>query len=53
MDDERFYTNRTFYSLEDANAQLQRYQQWDNNFPLLVLGRKSPLQYWRDNFLNV
>jgi transposase InsO family protein len=45
MDDERFYTNRTFYSLEDANAQLQRYQRWDNNFPLLVLGRKSPLQY--------
>ena len=53
MDDERFYPNRIFYSLEDANAQLQRYQRWDNNFPLLVLGRKSPLQYWRDNFSNV
>ena len=48
MDSERFYANRKFYSLEDANKQLQRYQRWDNNFPLLVLGRKSPLQYWRE-----
>jgi len=50
MDSERFYPNRTFYSVKDANEQLQRYQRWDNNFPLLVLGCKSPLQYWRDNF---
>ena len=50
MDSERFYPNRTFYSVKDANEQLQRYQRWDNNFPLLVLGRKSPLQYWRENF---
>ena len=50
MDDERFYSSRSFYSVEDANKQLQPYQRWDNNFPLLVLGRKSPLQYWRDNF---
>ncbi len=50
MDSERFYANRTFYSTDDANEQLQRYQRWDNNFPLLVLGRKSPLQYWRENF---
>jgi len=50
MDSERFYINRTFYSVKDANEQLQRYQSWDNNFPLLVLGRKSPLQYWRENF---
>ena len=48
MDSERFYANRRFYSLEDANRQLQRYQRWDNNFPLLVLGRKSPLQYWQE-----
>ena len=53
MDNERFYPNRTFYSVEDANVQLLRYQRWDNNFPLLVLGHKSPLQYWRDNFSNV
>lgn len=50
MDSERFYVNRTFYSVQDANEQLQRYQRWDNNFPLLVLGRRSPFQYWRDNF---
>lgn len=48
MDSERFYPNRMFYSVEDANQQLQRYQRWDNNFPLLVLGCKSPIQYWRD-----
>lgn len=48
MDSERFYANRTFYSLEDANKQLRRYQIWDNNFPLLVLGRKSPLQFWKE-----
>jgi transposase len=48
MDSERFYANRKFYSLEDANKQLQRYQRWDNNFPLLVLGRKSPIQYWKE-----
>jgi len=48
LDSERFYLNRTFYSVEDANEQLQRYQRWDNNFPLLVLGRRSPLQYWRE-----
>ncbi len=48
MDDERFYPNRTFYSVKNANEQLQRYLRWDNNFPLLVLGRKSPLQYWRE-----
>ena len=50
MDSERFYADRRFYSLEDANEQLRRYQRWDNNFPLMVLGRKSPLQYWRENF---
>jgi Integrase core domain. len=50
MDSERFYANRMFFSVQDANEQLQRYQRWDNNFPLLVLGRKSPLQYWRENF---
>lgn len=53
MDSERFYPNRTFYSVKDANEQLQRYQRWDNRFPLLVLGRKSPLQYWRDLQANV
>ena len=50
MDSERFYPNRKFYSAKDANEQLQRYQRWDNNFPLLVSGRKSLFQYWRDNF---
>jgi hypothetical protein len=53
MDDEQFICSRTLCSLENANAQLQRYQRWDNNFSLLVLDRKSPLQYRRDIFANV
>lgn len=48
MDSERFYAIRKFYSLKDANEQLRRYQKWDNSFPLLVLGRKSPIQYWKE-----
>jgi transposase len=48
MDSERFYKDRKFYSVEDANKQLHQYQRWDNNFPLLVLGRKSPFQFWRE-----
>ena len=38
------YDGRTFYSIEDANEQLKRYEREDNRFPLLVLGRKSPLE---------
>jgi transposase InsO family protein len=53
IDQERFYDGRSFYSVEDANAQLKRYQRKDNRFPLLVLGRKSPLQYYKDLLSNV
>lgn len=48
-DQERFYNIRTFYSLEDANRQLQRYQLQDNNFPLGVLGWKSPMTVVKEN----
>lgn len=48
MDQERFYDSRSFYSAEDANQQLKRYQHYDNRFPLLVLGGKSPLQFCRE-----
>lgn len=48
MDGERFYADRVFCWAEDANRQLRRYQRWDNHFPLLVLGRKSPLQFRKD-----
>lgn len=41
-DQERFYNYRTFYSVEDANRQLKRYQFQDQRFPLGVLGWKSP-----------
>lgn len=42
-DQERFYSVRTFYSLEDANKQLQQYQYQDHRFPMGALGWKSPL----------
>jgi transposase len=53
IDQERFYESRSFYSVEDANIQLKRYQRSDNRFPLLVLGKKSPLQYYKELVLNV
>jgi len=53
IDQERFYEGRSFYSVEDANTQLKRYQRNDNRFPLIVLGRKSPLQYYRELAANV
>jgi len=49
IDQERFYDGgRIFYSVEDANMQLKTYQRKDNQFPLLVLGRKSPVQFYQD-----
>lgn len=53
IDQERFYDGRSFYSVEDANTQLKRYQRNDNRFPLLVLGRKSPLQFYKELLANV
>jgi len=53
IDQERFYDGRSFYSVEDANTQLKRYQRNDNRFPLIVLGRKSPLQYLMEFSANV
>lgn len=44
-DQERFYSIRTFFSLEDANRQLEQYQYQDNRFPLLVLNWLSPFQF--------
>ncbi len=48
IDQERFYDVRSFYSVADANTQLKRYQRMDNRFPLIVLGRKSPLQFFME-----
>jgi len=53
IDQERFYDVRSFYSAEDANMQLKRYQRIDNRFPLIVLGRKSPLQFFMELSANV
>jgi transposase len=53
IDQERFYENRSFYSVEDANMQLKPYQRNDNRFPLLVLGRKSPLDFFKELSPNV
>ena len=48
IDQERFYNYHTFYSVEDANIQLKRYHRKDNHFPLLILGRKSPIQFYKE-----
>lgn len=47
-DNERFYRNRMFYSLEDARNQLKPYLKEYNNFPMAPLGWKSPNEYLRD-----
>ena len=47
-DQERFYNLHTFYSIEDANRQIRRYQYQDNRFPLGVLGWKSPVRFLQE-----
>ena len=49
-DNERFYNCHRFYSLEDANKQLQVYLREYNNFPLQPLNWKSPNELLRDYF---
>ncbi len=49
-DNERFYNCHRFYSLEDANQQLQVYLRQYNNFPMQPLNWKSPNELLRDYF---
>ena len=49
-DNERFYSTRCFYSIEDANKQLQAYLREYNNFPMQPLNWKSPIELLRDYF---
>ena len=49
-DNERFYSTHRFYSLEDANKQLQVYLREYNNFPMQPLKWKSPNELLRDYF---
>ena len=49
-DNERFYSTRRFYSIEDANKQLQSYLRKYNNFPMQPLKWKSPIKMLRDYF---
>lgn len=49
-DNERFYATHRFYSLEDANNQLQIYLRQYNNFPMQPLNWKSPNELLRDYF---
>ena len=50
-DNERFYSTHRFYSIEDANKQLQSYLREYNNFPMQPLDWKSPIEMLRD-YLN-
>lgn len=47
-DAERFYKNRVFYSLEDAQKQIQRYEREYNRFPMGPLGWNSPIEYYNN-----
>ena len=49
-DNERFYSTHRFYSIEDANKQLQVYLSEYNNFPMQSLNWKSPIELLRDYF---
>ena len=49
-DNERFCATRRFYSIEDANKQLQLYLREYNNFPMQPLNWKSPIEMLRDYF---
>ena len=49
-DNERFYATHRFYSIEDANMQLQLYLREYNNFPMQPLNWKSPIELLRDYF---
>ncbi len=49
-DNERFYSSHRFYSLEDANKQLQVYLKEYNNFPMQPLNWKSPNEWLLDYF---
>jgi len=44
-DGERFYSRHNFYSLEDFNKQLKRYNKEYNDFPMRPLNWLSPNQY--------
>ena len=52
-DNERFYLSHCFYSIEDANKQLQVYLNQYNNFPMQPLNWKSPKEWLRDYFNNL
>ena len=49
-DNERFYATHRFFSLEDANKQLQEYLKEYNKFPMQPLNWKSPNEMLRDYF---
>ena len=47
-DEERFYRNRIFYSLEDARKQIKRYELEYNKFPMCPLKWKSPQEFFQE-----
>jgi len=44
-DNERFYNNLKFYSLEDLRYQAKLYLKRSNNIPMAVLNYKTPVEY--------
>lgn len=47
-DQERFYNKHSFYSLEDYNKQLRKYNKDYNDFPMRPLNWLSPNQYLKN-----
>lgn len=47
-DQERFYNEHSFYSLEDYNKQLRKYNKGYNDFPMRPLNWLSPNQYLKN-----
>ena len=52
VDEARFYSKHSFYSLADLQDQLKRYNREYNHTPMRPLGWKSPNQYLADYFNN-
>ena len=52
VDEARFYSKHSFYSLADLQDQLKRYNREYNHTPIRPLGWKSPNQYLADYFNN-
>lgn len=50
-DQRYFYDWEHFHSVDELNEKLKKHLEWSNNKTMRTLGRKSPLQMLKENFL--